>query len=317
MEQEIQVTFLGDVALDEYYSAPYFPKIKEKILVKTLPAQMGGMIANAACTFASYGTKPVFLAALNEGAVSQRLCANLNECGVDTQIVWDNALPDSKTIIILAEDEHTIFIPTMGIETIELSEETVQKLCASQYLYSTFCELRPIRCGEKNVLAVLEDIVKSGCKLWCDLDVAEIEDTDEAMFRFVDTLFINEMGLESLTKRAQGEAAQWLFDKGIQTIVVTLAENGCTVLQADGTSVSVDGIQVPVVDVTGAGDTFCSSFLYASLHSKDVRLCAEFANFAAAQAVTKMGARSGAVGSKAVLDFIAVQGGDIVRFAPF
>ena len=39
------VFFIGDVAMDEYYSAPYFPKIKEKILVQTLPAQMGGMIA--------------------------------------------------------------------------------------------------------------------------------------------------------------------------------------------------------------------------------------------------------------------------------
>ena len=45
------VFFIGDVAMDEYYSAPYFPKIKEKILVQTLPAQMGGMIATRpACT---------------------------------------------------------------------------------------------------------------------------------------------------------------------------------------------------------------------------------------------------------------------------
>ena len=43
-----RIFFIGDVSLDEYYQAEYFPKIKEKILVKTLPAQMGGSIANAA-----------------------------------------------------------------------------------------------------------------------------------------------------------------------------------------------------------------------------------------------------------------------------
>ena len=45
------VFFIGDVAMDEYYSAPLFRKIKEKILVQTLPAQMGGMIVTRpACT---------------------------------------------------------------------------------------------------------------------------------------------------------------------------------------------------------------------------------------------------------------------------
>ena len=103
--------FIGDVAMDEYYSAPYFPKIKEKILVQTLPAQMGGMIANAACVYAGYGAPVSFLTALNPGAVSKALCKGLNEAGIDTEfMVWDESLPDAKTIIILAEGEHTVFI---------------------------------------------------------------------------------------------------------------------------------------------------------------------------------------------------------------
>ena len=53
-----KIFFIGDVALDEYYQADYFPKIKEKIIVHTLPAQMGGSIANAACVFQSMGNSP-------------------------------------------------------------------------------------------------------------------------------------------------------------------------------------------------------------------------------------------------------------------
>ena len=87
MGETKKVFFIGDVAMDEYYSAPYFPKIKEKILVQTLPAQMGGMIANAACVYAGYGAPVSFLTALNPGVVSKELCRGLNEAGIDTEFM--------------------------------------------------------------------------------------------------------------------------------------------------------------------------------------------------------------------------------------
>ena len=42
--------FVGDVALDEYYEVQRFPAVKEKVGTRMLPAQMGGMVANAAKT---------------------------------------------------------------------------------------------------------------------------------------------------------------------------------------------------------------------------------------------------------------------------
>jgi ribokinase len=45
--------FVGDVALDEYYRADYWPTIKDKAIVHALPAVPGGMIANAACVAAA------------------------------------------------------------------------------------------------------------------------------------------------------------------------------------------------------------------------------------------------------------------------
>ena len=95
-----------------------------------------------------------------------------------------------------------------------------------------------------------------------DLDVADIQDGDEALFGYVDTLVVNEKGYENLEKRAGGDVCAWLYGKGVQRLIVTQAEKGCTVYCRDEETFSVDGLKVPVVDVTGAGDTFCSSFLY-------------------------------------------------------
>lgn len=318
MGETKKVFFIGDVALDEYYSAPYFPKIKEKILVQTLPAQMGGMIANAACVYAGYGSPVSFLTALNPGAVSKALCRGLNEAGVDTEhMVWDESLPDSKTIIILAEGEHTVFIPTLNLQRIELQEAAVEALRQADYIYSTFCELRPLRFGEMTACQVLEDVMSHGCRLWVDLDVADIQDADEALFRYVDTLFVNEKGYENLEKRSGGDVCAWLYARGVQRLIVTQAEHGCTVYSRGGETFTVDGLSVPVVDVTGAGDTFCSTFLYGYTRGMDLERCARFANYAASRAVTELGARAGAVGAKTVLNWIEAHGENRAEYEKF
>lgn len=55
-----KIFFIGDVALDEYYQADYFPKIKEKIIVHTLPAQMAALLQTRLAVFQSMGNSPVF-----------------------------------------------------------------------------------------------------------------------------------------------------------------------------------------------------------------------------------------------------------------
>ena len=193
----------------------------------------------------------------------------------------------------------------------------MEALRKADYIYSTFCELRPLRFGEMTVCRVLEDVKSRGCRLWVDLDVADIQDGDEALFGYVDTLFVNEKGYENLEKRAGGDVCAWLYGKGVQRLIVTQAEKGCTVYCRDEETFSVDGLKVPVVDVTGAGDTFCSSFLYGYTREMELRQCAKFANYAASRAVTELGARAGAVGAEAVLDWVERHGGDRAEFEKF
>jgi sugar/nucleoside kinase (ribokinase family) len=304
-----EVFFIGDVALDEYYETDLFPKIKDKVLVHTLPAQMGGTIANACCVFNSYGVRPHFITALNSGDISGRLCRGLEAQGIDTRyVVTDDSLPDSKTIVILAENEHTVFIPTMGIHQTELSDDAYAALCGSDYIYSAFCELRPLRYRGMDSCTILKNIVAGGGKIWCDLDVCDIFDSDSVFFDYVDTVFVNEVGFRKLERISGGDPAGWLFAKNAKTFVVTLAENGCKVWQKGEPALEIPGHKVPVADVTGAGDTFCASFMYAYIKTHDTALCAEFANLAAARAVTIMGPRAGAVGAETVIDFARKMG---------
>jgi ribokinase len=310
-----KVFFIGDVALDEYYEAPYFPTIRDKVIVQTLKPEMGGMIANAACVFSCYGGKAGFIAALNTGFISKKLCDNLNDLGIDTQyIAWDDNLPDSKTIIILAENEHTVFIPTMNLQRLELSDQAFKALLEGSYIYSNICELRPLRHKEQNLADILSILKQSNVELWCDIDVADISSSDDYLFHYIDTVFMNDVGMKRLEQHFNKDIPEVLFAYGVNQIIVTEAKNGCSVFKKYGDSFRIDGIKVKVRDVTGAGDTFCSSYLYAYIKTKNSRISAEFANYAAARSVTGKGARYGSTGVKDVIDFIRSNHGNVVRF---
>ena len=299
-----KVFFIGDVALDEYYSAPYWPVLKDKVLLRTLEPQMGGSIANAACVYAAFGNSASFLTALKPSELSHKLCEGLNDVGIDTShMVWDDSLPESKCMIILTEGEHVVLICTLDLQEMEISKTAFDELKSSDYIYSTFCELRPLRHGGMGAADTLAKIRAGGCKVWCDLDVAELRDGDDALFDCTDVLFVNETGLLRLTDFAKADAAKWLFDKGVSLFVLTRAEDGCTLFEPGKKPVNVPTAKVSAVDVTGAGDTFCSAFLHAKTCGLSSFDCAVFANCCAARAVTGHGARYGAAQLSSVRKF--------------
>jgi len=288
--------FIGDVALDEYYRADYWPTIKDKAHVDALPVVPGGMIANAACVSAALGMNVKFMAALNSGSITQYLLDDLKKSGVDTSlVVFDDRLADSKTMIFLVRDEHTIFIPRLGLESIEITEKQLSILANADFIYTTPTEIAALRYGDWTSENIIDHCRGNGVKLVFDLDVDYIRDSDEERFKRLDIAFFNEIGFDSYRGAlAYQSAADRLLSYGLELVVVTLAEKGC-IVYTESKTINSPGFKVDVVDVTGAGDTFCSSFLFALSLEKGIKYAAEFANAAASICVGKLGARAGAV----------------------
>jgi len=293
--------FIGDVALDEYYQATYWPTIKDKVMVDALPAIPGGMIANAACVSAALGMNVKFMSSLNRGSITKYLLDDLEKSGVDTSlVVFNDNLTDSKTMIFLVGDEHTIFIPRLGIETIEITEEQLHVIENADFIYTTPTEIAALRCKSMMSEDIIDRCRNNGAKIVFDLDVDYIKDGNQERFKRLDIAFFNEMGFDSYRGTLEYKAAaEVLLSFGLEIVVVTLAERGCIVYSNKETVIS-PGFKVNVVDVTGAGDTFCSSFIYALSLGKSTKYAAEFANAAASICVEKLGARAGAVSRETV-----------------
>ena len=297
--------YIGDVALDEYYSIDRWPAMNDKLMVKTLPAIPGGMIANATCVSAAMGKDVSFIAALNSGAVTQLLLRDLETYGIDTSYVsFDESLPDSKTMIFMLGDQNTIFIPELNIDHIELSGEALEYLSDAEIVYSSPGELSTLRCGDMGWKEIIEYCRKKGALFCCDLDVYYAEDLDQSFFENTDILFFNEIGYERFCRgRSDAEGYAALRDMGNRIVVVTKAEKGCDVY-ADGVSTHYPAAAIDVVDATGAGDTFCSSFLVAYSDTGDIAYSAKYATAAASICCINMGAREGAVSKEKVMEYM-------------
>ena len=71
---------------------------------------------------------------------------------------------------------------------------------------------------------------------------------------------------------------------------ITLGKNGSLVVAPDGRR-QAPGFDVPAIDTTGAGDMYAGACLYVLTHGGSPIAAAKFANYAAAQMVTIVGAR--------------------------
>lgn len=302
--------FVGDVALDEFFRASRWPAAPgTKIDLFPLETRVGGMIANAAVVYAALGDKASLMWTMNGSELSHRLLEELNARGVSTGLVaHDPQLADSRNIIILTDDEHTVMTPALGSLTIEVDALALSLLRDAQYVYTAIGDLRSMRQGPASAADVMDAVREGGARIALDLDVANVTDSDDDLIGRTDILLMNRTGFERYCDgRSPEKVVAGLLAGGVSMVIVTLAADGCRVI--DGArDVSVPGLSVPVVDVTGAGDTFGAAFLHALNLTGDPVPAAQFANAAAARAVTAIGARAGATSHAEVVAFMTAHG---------
>jgi len=301
--------FLGDVALDEYFRAETWPGSGAKIDITPIGSHVGGMIANAAAVYAGYGESVRFLWAINDGELARFLLADLEALGIDTSLVIRVAgLADSRNIIVLAEGEHTVLTPALGLDTIELTEAALEALHGAQYVYTAIGDLRALRHDGRTATSIIAGFRGSGARLVLDLDVCNLRPGDDALFSLADIVLINRLGFERLCGgRSEADAVSQLLAGAAAAVVVTLGPRGCRVISGTG-AVAIPGIRVEPVDVTGAGDTFGASLVHALNVTDDLVAAATFANAAAARAVSFEGGRSGVATAEEVLSFARLHG---------
>lgn len=284
------VVAVGPACIDEYYRASGWVEEGSKGMVDALENTVGGMIPNAACVFAGYGVKTYFYDVMNTSPVSQRIRADLEGYGLDlSPVLVDESLPDAKCIIVLTPGERTILVVDSHKPSVRLTGERLELFRGAAYIYTTVFEFSHF----ENAVALADDLRAHGAQLVFDVESTTFSPEHEELFRRGDILFFNQYGFQRYCGAQETEAVyQRLFEYGVKVVTVTLGKHG-SYTRTPREEARVSAIDLEVVDPTGAGDTFNSSFVRCLLEGQGIQEAARFANAAASRAVTQMGPKGG------------------------
>ena len=304
MNQEYAV-YLGGPCIDEYYEVCRWPEEGDKFNGRFKGHVAGGMLANAACVMAGYGMKTYCFTSMGRDETLDFLLQDLESHHVDTSYVdIQEGKLNTKCIIFQGREERTILCVAGDEWSIRLTPEQMEFLAGAKYIYTSL-----------QMFALLEDaaevfcaLKERGVRLVLDHEASTYIPNWRDYMRYCYLASMNEHGIESLAEGRTEEALlDELFRLGVQIVVKTLGKKGCEVVTRQE-RFGVPVYDVPVVDTTGAGDTFNSSFVYGLHRGMTLRGAARFATAAANRSITIQGPRSGVAAEKEILQFIREHG---------
>ncbi len=100
-----------------------------------------------------------------------------------------------------------------------------------------------------------------------------------------------------------------LASHGVKNVVVKLGADGCVLRTEDGAHYEIPAYKIdPVVDTTGAGDSFCAGFTAGIVNGYDEVSCCKIGAAVGAHCCMAVGASTGMVPFEKILDFIKERG---------
>lgn len=286
------VVTVGPSGVDYCYDVDAWPEHGDKAMLGNRRLEYGGMIANSACVLGALGVATRHLERI-PAAGADGVLDSLRVHGVDTGLVQLSPTAALSTAyVIRAGAERTIFIDVDGREAVEVTEEVRAALAAATVILSSPAELR-----DDALRGAVLDAVRGGARLALDVEHCGLENLDE------DRALVAEASWVCTNPEALGVLGLDPAEAPSgQEILVTEGSRGSTI-HRDGVARPVAAVQVEAVDTTGCSDTYFANYLFCRLRGDGIVEAGAFAALAAAQAATRVGPRTGAVGLEELRTF--------------
>ncbi|EST53299.1 ribokinase [Brevibacillus panacihumi W25] len=290
MNRSPHIVVIGSLNMDIVVEANRPPALGETVMGEQIHFIPGGKGANQAVALARLGAKTAMIGTVGNDSFGEDLLRAMNREGIDVAGV--KTVQDGHTgvaSIVLAEgDNQIIVVPGANAACLpmDLEAQTAKIAAADAVLLQLEIPLETVLHAAKTAKSLGKTVV---------LNPAPARPLPDELLQHVDVLIPNESELLILAEeKGQGlEAAmRSLQKKGVRIVVTTLGAKGAAFLTEEESGV-VPSHQVPVVDTTGAGDSFNAGFSYALASGKSVRDAVAFATKVAALAVTRLGAQAG------------------------
>ena len=284
------ITIIGSYNVGLFLKGNDFPKIGETIIADQFIEGGGGKGSNQAVAAAKFGARTRFIGRLGADKYGLDALRMYNDYKISTDMIKVDASIHSGISIILIDKKGNNLISVAPGANFKLSKEDIDS--AENVLRESMI-----------VGFQLENdfnVVSYGIRKVHDLNILTFLDPAPAIklpveiFRYIDIIKPNETEAFTLTGikvenvQSAENAGNWLIDKGVKTVILTLGDKGAVLVTKQG----VEYFPAPklnAIDTTGSGDIFSGAFFFSLQNGKTIKESIKFAVVAASISTTKMG----------------------------
>lgn len=296
---------LGSINIDHILNTTRFPKPGETITGHGYQIAFGGKGANQAVAAGRAGADIQFIAAVGDDEMGKQVCAQLKQDGINIGSV--KQIPNEKTGVAL------IFVNQQGENEIGIyagANSAVTPEYLSNY-HQDIINADAILMQLETPLSTIETAVKLAKQHNTKVIVnpAPAQKLSDEILQHIDIITPNETeahfltGIEVKNTHDAENAANYLHNKGIAIVIITLGSKGAWI-SVEGQGQLINGYKVNAIDTIAAGDTFNGMLVTALLEDKSLVSAVQYAHAAAAIAVTRAGAQSSVPWRKEIENFI-------------
>lgn len=286
------VTVVGSMNMDLVVNTDEIPRIGETILGKELLQIPGGKGANQGVAIAKLNNNITFLGKVGKDSFGDELLRSMGDAGVNIDHIEREDISTGIAVINVDKEGNNNIVVIPGANGRVDSEYLNRHISAFEDADVIVFQLEIPLETVKEGLRISKSLGKKTI-----LNPAPAMDLDDEIIENVDILIPNEHELGRLSNIEIDDddsiirAANVLFEKGIEEIIVTLGSRGVLHIDNNGHKF-FKAYKVKAVDTTAAGDSFIGGFVSSYMEDKDMERAIDMGQKTAALAIQRIGAQS-------------------------
>jgi sugar/nucleoside kinase (ribokinase family) len=302
----LRVLAVGDINADLILTGlASLPQAEQELLADDFHVLIGGQTGTFARALSHLGMAVTFAGRVGDDDYGRQAVAQLQADGVDTSgVIVDSSVRTGVTVVLSTGEARAYATYPGSIGITRRTDVTPDLLAGMRHLhvgsYYLQSGLRP------HLPALLADAQARGLTTsldpgWDPADAWGIDILDA--LRHTDVFLPNEVEALRIAGVETPGAALEMLAAYARCVVIKRGKRGCLASDRIHT-LAIPAFDVPVVDVTSAGDVFNAGFVYAFLVGRGFEEAARFAAACGAMAVTRAGSSGLVPGADAVEAFL-------------
>lgn len=272
--------------------------VGEELYCKDFSLQLGGGLPATLINLGRLGIETRIATELGNDIFSNFAREKFLENGVSpTNLYTGDEIPLNITSAIILPKDRTFY--SYGKGTIEPDDKALETF----YNIAKGAKICMMQMG--GFLPVYKKLKEEGTILVLDTgwdDEMSFEKYDEYL-TVADYYTPNRKEALRITGKDTEKDAAYALKKYFDKVVVKVDADGCIGIDGDDFFFCPSVEEFKNVDSTGAGDAFLSGFMYGVFHDYPLKDCIAFGNITGGKAVTAVGALSGYVTEKELLEY--------------